>query len=200
MVASVVLGRHLDIQMVFATVDVPIFDLAVRELHVPVPVRQVVFVSPLLNLACVAVRPSGGVRPVPIALVQPLLVFNFQLVLQAHAFNLHSSCLEASGVTLVRAVDLAVVFEFAFPLESRVEGLSTVPFRVAVGFQQVSAAVRQDYGVIAIARDADGLDEALFSEVPQVAIARIGRPIVTVPKVAGRDDTKRSNRCEGAGL
>jgi hypothetical protein len=198
--ASVVLGRDLHIQMIFAAVDVPVLDLTIRELHVPIPVRQVVFVGPSFDFARLAIRPSVRVRPAPIPLVQPLLVFPLQLLLQPHALNLHPLCLEFAGVTFVRAADLTVVFEFAFPADARMEDLTAVVVAVSIDFQQIPAAVGQDHRLLAIARDTDRLNEALLSEVPQVAVTRVGGPVVAAPKVAGRDDSKRSNCCQGAAL
>jgi hypothetical protein len=46
------------------------------------------------------------------------------------------------------------------------------PFAVAVGFEKIPAAVGEDHGLLAIARDADRLDEALFSQVAEVAVTR----------------------------
>jgi hypothetical protein len=44
-----------------------------------------------------------------------------------------------------------------------------------------------------VAGDPNGLDETLFPEVSEVALARIARPIVTVAEVAGGHDAKRAN-------
>ena len=159
----------------------------------PIPVRQVVFVGPLLDFAGVAIRPSVGVRTAAFALVQPLLVLAFQLLLQAHALKIHSLCLELGGITFIRTIDLTVVFELPLPRDARMERLPAVVVAIAIRFKHVPAAVGQDDRLLAIAGDADGLDQTLFTEVPEVSVARIPRAILTVPKVAGRDDTKRSN-------
>jgi hypothetical protein len=190
------LGRNFHIQVVFAAVDVPVLDLTVRELHAPVPVRQVVFVGPLLDFAGVAIGPSVRVRPAAVALMPPLLVFPLQLLLQAHALKLHPLRLELGGVTLVRAVDLAIVFELAFPGDACVKRLPAVGVAVSIGFQKIPAAVGRDHRLFAIAGDADGLDEALFAEVPEFAVARISGPIVTVSEVARWHNAKRANGCQ----
>jgi hypothetical protein len=198
--ASIVLSRDLHIQMVFAAVGVPVLDLTVRELHVPIPVRQVVLMGPLLDFARVAIRPSVGVRPAAIALVQPLLVLALQLLLQAHALKLHSLCLELCGITFIRAIDLTVVFELPLARDARMERLPAVVVAIAIRFKHVPAAVGQDDRLLSIAGDADGLDQTLFAEVPEVSVARIARPIVTVAEVAGGHDTKRADSSQRPAL
>ena len=42
--------------------------------------------------------------------------------------------------------------------------------------------------MVTAARDAGGLDEALFSEMPEVAVAKISRPVVSVPEVTRGHD------------
>jgi len=192
------LGR--DIQIVFAAVDVSILDLRVRELHVPIPVRQVVLTGPLLDFAGLAIRPSVGVRPATIALVQPLLVLRLQFVVQPHALNLQAPLLELRRVTLVGAMDLGVVFQFALALKPRVAGLARITVTVAIRLQEIAATVRQHHRLLPIAWDANGLDQSLLAEVPKVAIPGIGWSVIAVAEVEGRDDPKGAHGREGPAL
>jgi hypothetical protein len=63
--AAIVVGRHLDIEVVLAPIDVPILNLAVREMHVAVEVRHVVFAGPLFDLTGVPIVPSRRIRAAP---------------------------------------------------------------------------------------------------------------------------------------
>jgi hypothetical protein len=90
--------------------------------------------------------------------MEPLLVLTLQLVVEPHALDLQSALLEPGSFPFIRTVDLGVMFELALALEPGVEGLPTVPFGVAIGFQQVPAAVRQDRRLFAVTRDANGLE------------------------------------------
>jgi hypothetical protein len=175
--ATVVLRRDFDIYVILAAVDIAIFDAAVREVHLPVEVRQVMVVRPLIDLACVTIRPSIRVRPAPVALVEPPLIFALQLIVQPHALNRSAPLLEPLYLALIGAINLGIVFELALAFESCIERLASVPGAVSIRLKQIPASVRQDYRLFAISRDADRLDEALFSEVSQVAITRIGGPI-----------------------
>lgn len=62
------------------------------------------------------------------------------------------------------------MFQFALALQTGVERLVMAPLAVAVGFEKVPAAVGEDHGLLAIAEDADRLDEALFPQVPEVTV------------------------------
>ena len=100
---SVVLGGDLDIDVILAAVDVAILDAAVGEMDLLVEVRQVVIPRPLLDLAPVTIRPSIGVRPVPITFVEPLLVLALQLVVQPHPLDLQTPRLELRCLALALA-------------------------------------------------------------------------------------------------
>jgi hypothetical protein len=63
--SAVMLRYDLDVDVIFAAIDISVLDPAIGELHVPIGVRQIVFVGPSLDFASVAIRPSVGVRSVP---------------------------------------------------------------------------------------------------------------------------------------
>jgi hypothetical protein len=52
--------------------------------------------------------------------------------------------------------------------------------------------------VVARAGHADGLDEALLTQVPKVARSPISWPIVVVPEITTGDHSKRADGCEGS--
>src|SRR5947209_20004397 len=71
-------GHDLDVLVVPASVGFLVFDPQIGEMDLLVEVRQ----RPCFNLARVAIGVSVVVVPVPIALVQPLLVLALELVVQ----------------------------------------------------------------------------------------------------------------------
>jgi hypothetical protein len=66
--------------------------------------------------------------------------------------------------------------------------------------QEITAAVGQDDGGVAPAVEADGLDESLLAQMPQVAAARVGGATVVIAQVPRGDDPKRPDRRQGAGF
>jgi hypothetical protein len=85
------------------------------------------------------------------------------------------------------------VFEFSLAFDARVEGLAGLPMAVTVALEEVSALLRQRHGVIARARHADGLDEALLTQVPKVARSRISGLIVVISEITTGDHSKRAD-------
>jgi hypothetical protein len=198
--AAVVLGRDLHVVVALTAVDIAILDLAVWEMHVPVEVRQIVLVCPLGDLPLVSVRTAVGIWPVAIPLLQPLLALALQLVIEPHALNLQAALFQARCLALVGSINLSVVFQFTLAFEARPESLAGIPVAVSIRFQKVPTTVSQDDGLFAVTRDANGLDKTLFAEVAEVAATRIARPVITIAKVAGGHDPKRTDRHEGAAL
>lgn len=83
---------------------------------------------------------------------------------------------------------------------SVVERLAVRPLAVApTGFEQVASLLRQrDGGCVAV--ESNNLDEPGLTKMPQLAIARVQRPLVGVAKVVGRHDAKGADRRERARL
>src|SRR5882724_10337645 len=88
------------------------------------------------------------------------------------------------------------MFELSLAFNARVEGLAGLPMAVAVALKEVSALLRQRHRVIARAGHADGLDEALLTQVPKVARSRISRSIVVFSEITTGDHSKRADGCE----
>ena len=70
-----------------ATVSVLVLNPRVREPHVPIVVRQLVFPCPACNLFGLTVRPAVAVLVAAIALVEESLIVAFQLVVEDDAPN-----------------------------------------------------------------------------------------------------------------
>src|SRR5206468_12015860 len=140
-----------------AAVDVLVFDPQIREMDLVVEVRQVVLVSPRLDLAAIAVGMAVVVITVAIALVQPRLVLTLELVVEDDAIDPRAALFQALCFTFERPIDLDVVFELSLAFNARVEGLAGLPMAVAVALEEVSALLRQRHRVIARVGHADGL-------------------------------------------
>jgi hypothetical protein len=106
--------------------------------------------------------------------------------------------MKAFCFTLIGAIDPDVVFQFLLTFEAGVERLLVPVVAVSVTLQKASSLLRQHDRMVAIARDANGLDQPLFAEMPQVAGAWIGRPIMVVSEVTTGDNPKRANGRERA--
>src|SRR5713226_8626422 len=83
---AIVLGRDLDVLVIFVSVPVPIFDAQVGEVHLLIEVRQIVVVRPLADLLVGSIGVAIVVGPITIALVEPTLVFALELVVEDDPF------------------------------------------------------------------------------------------------------------------
>src|SRR4051794_40219648 len=81
-------GEDFNILMTMATVELGVFNAQVREVHVLVEVRQVMFERPLLDLSRVTIGVAIVIVTLPITLVEPFLVFALELVVEDYAFEL----------------------------------------------------------------------------------------------------------------
>jgi hypothetical protein len=70
----------------------------------------------------------------------------------------------------------------------------------AVRLQHVPTLFRQDDHDVPVTVQPLGSDEPFFSEVSEVARPRIGRTLVVVAEVAGRDDPKCADGRQSAGF
>ena len=125
--------------------------------------------GPGLNLFRRAFRVAVVVVVVPVVLVEPALVLALQLVVEHDALDVGAALAETLLGLLVGAVDLQVVLAFARADEAGVEGLVTLWMRVPVALQQAVSGLRQSYRVVAVARLAGRLDQALLAEMAKVA-------------------------------
>lgn len=91
------------------------------------------------------------------------------------------------------------MLQFPLAFEARVERLLVLVIAVTMALQKApTLLLGQHIRVVAMSRDAHGLDQPLPSEMAQVAGARIGRPIVVVPEVTTGDNPKCTDRRERA--
>ena len=116
--------------MPVAAILVVVLDAQVGEVDLLVEVGQVVLQRPALNLVVVAIGPAVASA----ALVQPLLVFALELVVQDHPFDADAALLETLRFAQIGAVDLRVVFHFSRLLEVGVKllaraSIAAIPMR-----------------------------------------------------------------------
>src|SRR5438045_2184605 len=90
---TVVDGHDLDVFALVTPVDVFVFDAEIGEVNLVVEVGKVVRRRPFFDLVLVAIGPSVTA----IALVQPLLVFALELVVENDALDAPAALLEAFG-------------------------------------------------------------------------------------------------------
>jgi hypothetical protein len=73
----------------------------------------------------------------------PALVLALQLVVEDDTFDMRTAVQETGLGLFVRAIDLKVVFEFAFAPQARVERLQVLVIVVAVALQDAAAGLRE---------------------------------------------------------
>jgi hypothetical protein len=136
------LREQLDILMMLAPVNL-VLDAVIREVHLAVEVRQIVFACPLANLPLVAVRTAVAVRPAAVVLLQELLVLALQVVVEDDAPNLESAVIVAEP-----GLFLAVLGE-AEVIDGRVVSTRVGGYSVLVGEGILELAYEADWpGVI----------------------------------------------------
>ena len=140
MPAAVVLGDQLEILVADISVDVLVLDAHVREMHLLVEVRKVVFLRPLFDFVLVTIGPSVTVGTVTIAFLEKPLVLALQLTVELHAQNAGVALPEPFGCAEIGAIELGVMSPLAMLIDARVERLTLVWIAVpAVRFQQAPA-------------------------------------------------------------
>src|SRR5437867_520232 len=112
--------------MIQSAIGVLVFDPRVREMNVPIEVRQVVLASPVLNLRSIAVGTTIAVAAATIPLLQKLLVLALQVVVENDPLDAGTTVLV--HFALVRSTDLSVVFDLACRPQLRVEHLTALDF------------------------------------------------------------------------
>ena len=120
----VVRCHDLDVLVVPAAVGLHVLDAQVREMHLVVEIREVLFGGPRLNLLLRPFWVAVVVVVVPVVLVEPALVVALQLVVEDDALDVGPALAEPLLGLLVGAVDLQVVLAFARADEAGVEGLA----------------------------------------------------------------------------
>jgi len=163
--------RRLEILLTRTAIAVLVLDACVGEVHVPVVIRQAVLARPEGNLVRFAVGPAVAVLAPAVPLVEESLVIALELVVQDDAIHAATLFADSFLSASVRSIDLSVVRQLARLPEAGVEGLRTVPRAllalVAIGFQKVPAALRQDDGAV-VGTQGRSADEPLAFEVSQV--------------------------------
>ena len=168
----------------------------------PVVVRQLVLPRPPRDLLRLAIRPAVAVLLATIALVQEPLIVALQLVVENDAPNPTALAAEALLCALVGAIDLGVVRQLARLPEAGVEGLAgfvaALGTFVAIGFEEVPAALGQDDGSV-VRAERTAANQPLVLQMPN-ATARIAGLVAQVVEVALGHNPKRADGPEHAAL
>jgi hypothetical protein len=156
---AAIVGRgDLDVLTTPPAVWFFVLDSSIREVHLVVEVRQVMFVCPLADLIRSSIGMSVVVVVVVIAFVQPTLVLALELVVQHDAIDARAPLQEPCLGLFVGAVDLDVVFQFSRPNKARVEGLMTLVVSVLAMLEKAPAFLGEHDRMVTVTGHADGLD------------------------------------------
>jgi hypothetical protein len=115
--------------------------------------------------------------------LKELLVLALQLVVEDDSVDAGAALLKALSFALVCAVDLRVVLDFTRLLQLGIERLAVVLALIAIAamrFEQVVSTVGQYHGDILVAVDRNRANEALLTQVSEVAFAWVSWPAVVV--------------------
>jgi hypothetical protein len=198
--AAIVRRDDLDVLALPTSVRLLVLDADVGEVDLVIEVRQVVLVRPFANLIRRSIRMAVVVVMVLVALVEPTLVLALQLVVEDDALDVRTAVQETVLGLFVRALDLEVVFEFAFAPEARVERLRVLVIVIAVTFKETAPVLRQAHRMVAVSGHARGLDQPLFAQVPQVARPGISGAPIVVPEITTGDHSECTYGCERPGF
>jgi hypothetical protein len=199
--AAVVNCGDLHVAVKVVSVRVEEVDPNVRKVDVAIEVRQVVFERPALDFTLRPIRSAIGIRVAAIALVEPLLVVPFELVIEGDVLDASVAVEKAIDLVQVGLKDLRVVLKFARFDQACVELLTPIVLtwivlaRIVVAFppmrlQQALAAVGQEDRHVPLTGHPGRVDEAQFSEVAELGVPRVQGPIVAVAEVLGWDNSE----------
>jgi len=192
--AAVVNCGDLHVAVKVVSVQVEVVDPNVRKVDVPIEVGKLVFERPALDFTLRSVGSAIGIRVASVALVEPLLILAFELVIEGYVLDAITSLEKTLDLVQVRLEDLRVVLQLTRFDEPGVELLMPLALtwilltRIVIAlppmrFQQALPALGQEYRDVAPARHPGGVDEAQFAEVPELAVAHVQRPFVSVSEV-----------------
>jgi hypothetical protein len=162
------LGRDLDIAVIPMAIQL-VLDANVREVHLVIEVREVVFERPAVDFLVRAVRMAVVVIAITIALMQPPLVLTPKLVVEDDPLDIGATLLEALGFAFVGAIDLDVMLQFPLASEPVVEPLAAIVVPFAMALQDTAAFLRQHHGMLARAGHTNGVDQTLFAQMAEIA-------------------------------
>ena len=170
-----------------------VLDAKIGEVNAVVEVRQVVLTRPSFDFASVPMRSSVAVGTSAIVLLQPLLIFALELVVEDDAPNLRALVAEPFLFPQVGAIELGVVRQLTRPAHAGVEGL--LPRIVAVaamGFEEVVALCGQRQDALATV-ERDEPHQPLVSQMTDVGLADISGLLAPIVQIALRHHPKRAD-------
>ena len=134
--------RHFHVLDVASAVRPLEFDPHIRKVDLTIEERQLVVMRPLFDLSSVAVWSSVCVRMIAIPLVQELLVFAFQFVVEDNPMNANVVFLKPLRGSSVGRVQLCVMREFTRPDVPRIERLTRFVIGRPVALEKLASSVR----------------------------------------------------------
>jgi hypothetical protein len=187
---AAVVGRDdFEIQVPMVPVEV-VFDAEIGKMHPVVEVRQVMLSRPGFNLARVPIGPAVTIRPIPIALLQELLVLALERTLGDHVPDVRVAVAELADGLPIGVVDARVVGQLATGNAVTVPVSAVFVAVAAVKVQELAAAVREHDAAVAFV-ERDGRHKAFVAQVVEAVGPRIER---VVAQVSFGDDAERADR------
>src|SRR5438093_11462043 len=110
--ATVVLGEDFDILVIVASFPL-VLDSEIGKLHRPVEVRQIVFMSPGLDVARAAIGSPVAVGSTTVVLLQKPLILALEVDLEGDAMDRRASVAKSLLRAQVRAVEMRIAPAFA---------------------------------------------------------------------------------------
>jgi hypothetical protein len=149
---AIVRGHDLDVLVPTPAIAILVLDARIGKVHVTVVVRQLVLPRPTRDLFRLPIWPPVAVLLATVALVEKTLVVTLQLVVENDAADPTAFAAEPFRCELVGTIDVRVVGQLARLPEASVERLvrfvRALGTFVAIGFEEVPAALGQDDGSV----------------------------------------------------
>jgi len=196
--APVVERCDLDVLDVPPAVGPLVFKAQIRKVDVAVEERQVVLMRPLFDLSRIAVRTAVGVRSIAVAIVEELLVFALQLVVENDAMNPYVVLLKPICSPEIRGIQLSVMREFTRTRVSRIERLPRLVFRCSMILEQLASSVGEGHQhrapVLVTVERSNGPNQIRGPQPVEVAVPQVSRAPAIVKQFVHGNDAERTDR------
>jgi len=165
---AIVDGQDLNVLALAEAVSLFVFDPEIREVHLIIEERKVVFCGPGTNLIFGPIRVAVVVVAVAIVGVQPLLIVALEFIVEDDPFDPRAAVVKPLSRVQIGVEDLRVVFQFSRSFQAGVEGLRRASILLTMPLEEVATGLRQDHYRVPMARHADRFKQTLLAKVPKV--------------------------------